>query len=865
MTCNASTISIGSAFTTDYALTTNIGSTFTGGTGANHTIGSLTAGTASVTLTSGITTFTSAFSSHTLRQTSVVAHGGGTVVITENVSDSFIRGASWAFNNLTINTPRTISLRHSITTYTVGALFTITQGVLDTVYAGISINLTVTGATSISGTLTCNGSTITAAAVTIADGGLYSNMTATSNLSGNLIVGAGVSGSMTTGVGTIHIDGTTTIAAGASMGTAATGYTLNMDGSLLASAGTLIAPSGATWTFSGAAFNTPTTLTMPTGTITFDLAGTSTLQNNSIQFYHVIVGDGATLATSTYNFTATGNLVVGGGASGALTTSTGTKAVTGTTTINAGATLGSAATNFNLDLDGSMLASAGTLIAPTSPGILYFGGSVWNTPTVYTHSSSWMDFNRVGVTTLGNDSTQFYDVQTDAGTTLSTTATNYALTCADNINLFGSLTGNGSAITTKIMSISATGVYTATTALTTITGAVLGVSWTNLGTFTHSGGTVTFTSATGGEIYGNNLWNDLLISLGSAPTFKFEGAKTQSIDAGGYCNFNGAAGFLMILDSTNASDWLFDIDATATYDFAYLNVDQSDASAGREAEAAFSTDAGTNTNWEFGGASVFVWDGGGADALASTANNWEGNAAPGVTSSVLFDVASQKDCTWDIQNTAGNINIGDEYTGTITLSKDIVLATFTMDGAATWTSGAYNVEITTGFTQSAGTCTGPTAGKTLTFGGATWDRTGGTFAIAGATIFNGTDQAINGDNNWAAFTKSVAVARTLTIEAGTTQQFTGAVTLAGAAGQLLSIISDTPGTYFNFKMTAPAVKTSLTRLYVKDSDASGSDAAYKPILPTFSTNGGHTLDWFPATPGGSGVNAMMAFLEYMEE
>jgi asparagine N-glycosylation enzyme membrane subunit Stt3 len=54
-------------------------------------------------------------------------------------------------------------------------------------------------------------------------------------------------------------------------------------------------------------------------------------------------------------------------------------------------------------------------------------------------------------------------------------------------------------------------------------------------------------------------------------------------------------------------------------------------------------------------------------------------------------------------------------------------------------------------------------------------------------------------------------------------------------------------------MSAGAVKTSLTYLTVTDSDASSSDISQVPILPTNSTNGGHTLMWFTMATDSSWV------------
>ncbi|MFA5217050.1 beta strand repeat-containing protein [Sulfuricurvum sp.] len=118
-------------------------------------------------------------------------------------------------------------------------------------------------------------------------------------IAGNLDIGGGVSGTFTTGTGTKRIDGTLNIGTGASFGTAATAYTLDLNGNLLTSTGTLIAPNATgSFTFAGASWKTPTTFTNSSGTVTFDLAGTTTLGNDSTGFYAFTINTGATLDTS---------------------------------------------------------------------------------------------------------------------------------------------------------------------------------------------------------------------------------------------------------------------------------------------------------------------------------------------------------------------------------------------------------------------------------------------------------------------------------------------------------------------------------------------------------------------------------------
>jgi len=120
----------------------------------------------------------------------------------------------------------------------------------------------------------------------------------------------------------------------------------------------------------------------------------------------------------------------------------------------------------------------------------------------------------------------------------------------------------------------------------------------------------------------------------------------------------------------------------------------------------------------------------------------------------------------------------------------------------------------------------------------------GTFTCnSGLVTLNGTTQTLIGNWTFWSFTKSVAAADTLTFDNTGTYTFGGNVTLNGASGELLSVLSDSSGHAFDFVMSAGAVKTNLSYLSVKDSDASGSDASQKPIAPTNSTFVSGNTDW----------------------
>lgn len=59
----------------------------------------------------------------------------------------------------------------------------------------------------------------------------------------------------------------------------------------------------------------------------------------------------------------------------------------------------------------------------------------------------------------------------------------------------------------------------------------------------------------------------------------------------------------------------------------------------------------------------------------------------------------------------------------------------------------------------------------------------------------------------------------------------------------MSLVSSSPATQWNFNLGAAATKV-ISFVSVSDSNASGSDAAKKPILPTSSTDGGNNIAWF---------------------
>ncbi|MHC4446781.1 MAG: beta strand repeat-containing protein, partial [Planctomycetota bacterium] len=123
-------------------------------------------------------------------------------------------------------------------------------------------------------------------------------------------------------------------------------------------------------------------------------------------------------------------------------------------------------------------------------------------------------------------------------------------------------------------------------------------------------------------------------------------------------------------------------------------------------------------------------------------------------------------------------------------------------------------------------------------------------ARSGTVTLDGTGQTISGTTTFFNLTKSVAVADTLTFEAGSTTGIDGTVTLNGAAGNRLSLRSSTPGSRWNIGVSAGATK-AIDYVDVQDSSANPSHSSQQPIGPTNSINSGNNIEWFERTITGT--------------
>jgi len=207
LTCNASTVSLGSGRTSSHALIINQGGTFVGGSGA-HTIGSIDVknnSNAKCTLTSGNTTVNSEKTGDdrnmVIAGSSTFAHGGGTIIVTFAGTTHY--DIDKTINNLTLNNASLVQ-KLSDSSVLAGNL-TITAGQFN----ANGRNLTVAGDVDVTGTLTGSSGAMSFGSLTIASGGTYSatsgTTTITNEVSGAFALDKHASGTFNHNSGTVEV------------------------------------------------------------------------------------------------------------------------------------------------------------------------------------------------------------------------------------------------------------------------------------------------------------------------------------------------------------------------------------------------------------------------------------------------------------------------------------------------------------------------------------------------------------------------------------------------------------------------------------------------------------------------------------
>jgi predicted CxxxxCH...CXXCH cytochrome family protein len=114
---------------------------------------------------------------------------------------------------------------------------------------------------------------------------------------------------------------------------------------------------------------------------------------------------------------------------------------------------------------------------------------------------------------------------------------------------------------------------------------------------------------------------------------------------------------------------------------------------------------------------------------------------------------------------------------------------------------------------------------------------------SGVVTFNGASQSISGSTSWPRLAITGTTARTVTFESGKTQTVTTALTLTGAAGQLLTLAPATAAS--TWSLVAPATQ-SVGYVSASYSNAAGGTAVNASAAT--NVNGGNNTNWtFPVT------------------
>ena len=159
-------------------------------------------------------------------------------------------------------------------------------------------------------------------------------------------------------------------------------------------------------------------------------------------------------------------------------------------------------------------------------------------------------------------------------------------------------------------------------------------------------------------------------------------------------------------------------------------------------------------------------------------------------------------------------------TGTSTFSDTTSFYNITINGGGATVTLGNPLTVTHNLAITAGTLDVSSANYEFTVGG-NFTNTGTLTARAGTATFNGASQIITGSTTFYNLVKSVTSAVTLTFEAGSTQTINGTLTLQGAAGQLLSLVSSSTPTQWNINATHSRV---LSYLNVQDSNNNNATA-----------------------------------------
>ncbi len=232
-------------------------------------------------------------------------------------------------------------------------------------------------------------------------------------------------------------------------------------------------------------------------------------------------------------------------------------------------------------------------------------------------------------------------------------------------------------------------------------------------------------------------------------------------------------------------------------------------------------------------AKIKRWTGGGTNNFASNPANWYGNTAPQNGYKVVFDNTSSKNCTWDIDVAPVSFNLYSGYSGTVTLNSAL-----TITGNLSVESGILNLNNKNlnvdGYILIATSGTLNATSSTITVK-SDWTNWGGFNYGTSTVVLSGANQTVSGNATFYNLTKTVTSADTLYFQAGSTQTVINNLTLTGASGGLLSLMSTSSGSYWYIdpRGTGNVSFANISDLY---------NLSFTNLIAINSTDSGHNTN-----------------------
>ena len=528
-------------------------------------------------------------------------------------------------------------------------------------------------------------------------------------------------------------------------------------------------------------------------------------------------GGQSTLGTSTYGSIT--NPVTAGSAGASAGTGGGVAVlrVTGSLVNNGIITANGSHAGGSVNLTAGSVSGAGTIRANGGRADTYTGGGGGGRIAVQlTASDTIPDAILTNITAY---SAYGYVSYGAAGTIyLKGTNQTYGSLIVDNGNLAVSGTYDLRAVTMIGANVTDTGVGDVTIRNAARLGVGTGItvpvygSWSNAGR-AYSGtnlwgqGTVVLAGTNAATVWGSNTWYNLNIT-NAGKTVSFETNRLQTVS--GNLTLAGASGNRLKLQSPTAgTQWKLKAAVGSTHSVNFVDVTDSDASAGNTIQAFGSIGASQNNiNWSFGGATN-VWTGAAGTAWNNISNWSLGRLPTYVDTVIVSNVASV--CTLDSARQIGELRV--LAGGVLNLNSQSLSVLGNVNNAGT--IGA------TGTVQLAGT-----AAQTVTAGGNTF----GTVDIA--------------NTGTVSFLDGFTAARLSCTNGGTTLNFKDGSTytvdilyLIGSSGSTQMLRSSSSPARWKLNVTGYPV---VRYVDARDSDASGGRTVYA-IDSTDST--GNDINW----------------------